>query len=217
MNRVTIQSMTKSKKRNVCTVELDTGEQFNLVIDIVAKYKLAKGQTLDAKHFNEILQEQKLIDAKNIALNFVSYKQRTRKEVIQKLHQKHFSENDIQNAIKFLEDFGYIDDRSFAKNFAKLCIEQKKYSIPRIKQLLFQKGIDKDIIEEVLKDLSQGTEEFDNALSIGLKKLKQLERQGKDKAIQRVAQYLRTKGFSWEIIEKVCNNLQKGTNAYTDD
>lgn len=216
MNRVTIKSISKTNKPNIFTLELDTGEKLNFVIDLVAKYKLAKGKTIEQGILNEIIKEQRTIDAKNIALNFVSYRQRTKSEVVQKLSRKNFSEEEIHNAIQFLENFGYIDDLAFAKNYAKLYLEQKKYSIPRIRQILYQKGIDKDIIEEALNNFESDTREYENAFAIAVKKLKQIEKQRKDKPIHRVAQYLRTKGFTWEIIEKVCNNLKNNGEDFQD-
>ncbi|MGB9771757.1 MAG: regulatory protein RecX [Candidatus Kapaibacteriota bacterium] len=213
MSFTKIQSIKKSKRQNYCIVEFDTDEQIELSLDLVAKHKLAKGRILDTERLGEILKEQRVFEAKNLALNFVSYRKRTKHEVVQKLKEKHFFVDEIQLATQFLEDFGYIDDREFAKNYTKYALDIKKYSLARIKQVLLRKGLEKGLIDEVLKEFTNEEDEYENALELALKKLKQLEKQEKDKPIQRVAQYLYNKGFDWEIVKKVCDSLEN-SNEY---
>ncbi|MFN3269539.1 MAG: regulatory protein RecX, partial [Candidatus Kapaibacteriota bacterium] len=196
MSSVVVKSITKKGRRDIFSVEFDNGEKFDLAIDLVAKYKLSKGKKLDTNLLTDILKEQRIIEAKTIALNFVSYKQRTKFEVEQKLKQKHYTESEIQKAIEFLEDFGYLDDKKFAKEYLQFALKQKKYSLLRIKNNLFQKGLSKDLIDEVLRDLQVDSQEFENAMNLALKKFQQLVRMNKDNPVQKVAQYLYSKGFS---------------------
>ncbi|MEJ5285970.1 MAG: hypothetical protein CH6_4067 [Candidatus Kapaibacterium sp.] len=207
MSSVVVKSISKKGRRDICSVEFDNGEKFDFAIDLVAKYKLSKGKKLDTNLLTDILKEQRIIEAKNIALNFVSYKQRTKFEVEQKLKQKHYTESEIQKAIEFLEDFGYLDDKKFAKDYLQFALKQKKYSLLRIKNNLFQKGLSKDVIDEVLRDLQVDSQEFENAMNLALKKFQQLVRMNKDNPVQKVAQYLYSKGFSWEMINKVVEEL----------
>lgn len=207
MSSVVVKSITKKGRRDIFSVEFDNGEKFDLAIDLVAKYKLSKGKKLDTNLLTDILKEQRIIEAKTIALNFVSYKQRTKFEVEQKLKQKHYTESEIQKAIEFLEDFGYLDDKKFAKEYLQFALKQKKYSLLRIKNNLFQKGLSKDLIDEVLRDLQVDSQEFENAMNLALKKFQQLVRMNKDNPVQKVAQYLYSKGFSWEMINKVVEEL----------
>ncbi|ROL58415.1 regulatory protein RecX [Bacteroidetes/Chlorobi group bacterium Naka2016] len=207
MSSVVVKSITKKGRRDIFSVEFDNGEKFDLAIDLVAKYKLSKGKKLDTNLLTDILKEQRIIEAKTIALNFVSYKQRTKFEVEQKLKQKHYTESEIQKAIEFLEDFGYLDDKKFAKEYLQFALKQKKYSLLRIKNNLFQKGLSKDLIDEVLRDLQVDSQEFENAMNLALKKFQQLVRMNKDNPVQKVAQYLYSKGFSWGLINKVVEEL----------
>ncbi len=126
MSSVVVKSISKKGRRDICSVEFDNGEKFDFAIDLVAKYKLSKGKKLDTNLLTDILKEQRIIEAKNIALNFVSYKQRTKFEVEQKLKQKHYTESEIQKAIEFLEDFGYLDDKKICERLFTICPQTKK-------------------------------------------------------------------------------------------
>ena len=61
---------------------------------------------------------------------------------------------------KFIE-MGYLDDEKFALNYAEHLLKTKNFSKNHIKQELFYKGIDKEIISDVLEEL-----EFDNTQAV---------------------------------------------------
>lgn len=213
MNFVTINSIKSNRQGTDCIVTLDNGESYLVTLDLVARYKLTKGEKIDRSTLETVLKEQRIINAKKIALNYVSFKTRTKAQIEQKLKQKGFSNEEIQSVIKFLTEFGYLDDTNFVRNYVKLAIEQKKHSLARIKRSLLSKGIDKELIEKVLKEFSFDEIEFSNAYKIGVKKYLQLLKQGKTQPIQRLAQYLRGKGFEWDIISKVCEQIEREGNS----
>ncbi|MFN3781492.1 MAG: regulatory protein RecX [Candidatus Kapaibacteriota bacterium] len=205
MNYLRIDSIFASKRNGYCVVEFDNGVSHQFSLDIVARYKLRKGLELPQNVFDEISKEQRLIDAKNFALNYVSYKRRTKQQVVSRMRQKKFTEEEISQAIKFLDEFGYLDDKSFIVSYYNYALSQKKHSIKRIRQDLLRKGVDKDLIEEVQKEINIENIEYENALKIAEKKIEQLTKQNKSKIIERLAQHLFAKGFSWEIINSVCD------------
>ncbi len=208
MSFVIINSIKKTPNKGICLVELQSGEKYLISVDLIAKYKLPKGVPFPNDIFGSVLKDQRIIDAKNFALRLVSLKVKSTAKVIQKLKQKGFTETEVQAAINFLVEFGYIDDRIFAKNYIKFALENKKHSVARIKQDLFRKGIDKEIVAEALKEFETDEFEIENGYKIAKKKLEQLLRQNKPNPIPRLCQYLFGKGFGWETINKVCERLR---------
>lgn len=209
MNYAIIHSIKCNKQGNACLITLENGESFLLSLDLVARYKLSKGEKVERTTIQEILKEQRIIDAKNLALNYVSFKPRTSAQIEQKLRQKGYTKDEIQRVVQFLTEFGYLDDRTFVRNYVKLALEQKKHSLARIRQSLYSKGVRKELIEEVFNEFSNDEIELENAYKIGLKKYQQLLKQNKSQPLHRLAQYLRLKGFEWDIINKVCEKLER--------
>lgn len=204
-----IHSIKVSKDGKKCFLELNSGEIIQLSLDLVAKFKLTKAKSLSKEEFDIILEEQKIIDAKNVALNFISYKPRTKSQTIQRLEKEKFSHKIIEKVISFLEEFGYLDDFKYAKDYVNYAIFSKKQSIRKIQNDLFSKGIAKDIIEQVLKEAVTDESEFENALILAKKRMKSLSQSNKKKnAHQYIGQFLFRKGFDWETISRVLEHLK---------
>ena len=89
--------------------------------------------------------------AYNKAVDLLSRRDHSRKELLDKLRQKGCGEYAAQ-AIEKLIDYGYVDDRRFARMFAEELIRLKSYCKKRVEQELYRKGVDRDIICEVISE-----------------------------------------------------------------
>lgn len=203
-------SLKTAKDGKSCILQLNTNEFFNLSIDVIAKFKLFRGKKLTQAELDALIKEQKIIEAKNSALNYVSYKPRTMYQIQQKLQKAKYDQEVIDATLKFLEDFGYLDDYKFAKEFVEHSIKTKKSSILKIKNDLVAKGIKREIIDDVLLELQNSEAEIENALSLAKKRLKIMS-QGKKKKnqLEYIGQYLFRKGFDWNTINRVLEAIKK--------
>lgn len=203
----TIVNVTSNNKLSICNVELDSGERFNFSLELVLKYKIKKGRKITKQLLQEILANQRIITAKQTALNFVSYKPRTEYQVVVKLHKEKFTNEEINTAVEFLKEFGYLDDSLYAQRYVLYAKTQKKSSKRKIEMGLTKRGISKDIISNVLKEAFSEDEELDNAMKIARKKYDALLARNVQKPEQKLINYLLGKGFSFEIIKKVIEKL----------
>ncbi|MCX7908436.1 MAG: recombination regulator RecX [Ignavibacteria bacterium] len=208
-----IKSIKINKNNNSSIIELDTGQKYVISIDLVVRNKLNKGTKIEKSLLEKILEEQRIIDAKNIALNLISYRARTSFQIEEKLQQKGYTKQEIQKVIQFLKEFSYLDDKSFVRNYINFALGQKKRSRAQIIQELYRKGISKEDAEEVFKEIEIENKELENAYFLGLKKYKQLSKQNKPNPINRLAQYLYTKGFAWDVIQKACDKIKTELNS----
>mgnify|MGYP001024004460 FL=1 len=83
-----IVSIVKVKRADKCQVQFDNGDFFVCSMDIVLKYKLSKGFDIDDELLNELIKEQRIIEVKQSAYNYASYKPRKTQQVIKKLKSK---------------------------------------------------------------------------------------------------------------------------------
>ncbi len=91
--------------------------------------------------------------AKAVAYNYISYRSRSKGEVISKLVSKNIDKKYINKILIDLEKEGYIDDITFANNYINYCIRNKLYSKKIIKGKLVKFLIPENIIIKTLSQL----------------------------------------------------------------
>ena len=93
-----------------------------------------------------------MINARDYALKIVEFKDRTEKEIREKLKQKGYDENTIEDEVEFLKNYGFINDSRYAERFTNDAINLKKWGKSRIKTELLRKGVNREIVENVIED-----------------------------------------------------------------
>lgn len=118
-----------------------------------------------------------------------------------------YSELVIETTIQKLKELRLLDDEQFAKAWVEA--RSKKKGMRVIKLELFQKGISKEIIEEVISNKTQETNEEETATRLLERKInswKNLEPlQFKKKAYG----FLMRRGFEYEVVKDVVEKFIK--------
>lgn len=200
-----IKDISFDEKKGLFIVEFDKNT-LNASYNLYNELNLSKGKVLDEDEFNKLrdFNDYNLNFSK--ALNFISYRIRSKREVYDKLRKENVSKNHIDKIISKLEEDGYIDDYRFAKAFFESKTEINKWSNRRIKYELINKGIDKNIIDEFSLNFKEL--EFENAMDLVEKKLPQWENKFEGfKLKNKIYTFLSSKGFDYSIIEKVIGEL----------
>ncbi len=94
-----------------------------------------------------------MISARDYALKVIGFKDRTEKEIREKLTQKGYDEIIIEDETEFLKSYGFINDSRYAERFTHDAINIKKWGKARIKTELLRKGIEREIIENTIEDI----------------------------------------------------------------
>lgn len=138
------------------------------------------------------------------AAHFLKYRPRSVKEVRDKLKEKKASPEIIERIIATLTEQKFLNDREFAR----LWVRQRIFLKPKSKRIialeLRQKGIDKEVIEEVLLDPGEDQEVNDlsqakKLVSSKIHKYKGFQRQ---EVYQKLGGFLARRGFSWDTIRQ---------------
>jgi len=133
------------------------------------------------------------------AMRLLTVRDRTGKGLVERLKQAGYDEDIAMVVTEDMKTVGYIDDRRYAQRYISEQLRSKAISRKAIRFTLQTKGVDKDIIEEVLAEFEQDDE--DMAVR-GLKK-----KFGKydlsDPTIeQKAIGYLMHRGFSYESVQR---------------
>jgi len=145
--------------------------------------------------------------AQKVAYQFLARRSHSCLEMKEKLQTRGFSPEVVSSVLEELESKNYLNDRVFAMDWAKKAIEHKHLGPHALRMRLHLKGIDREIIEEILQKIYSETDEEQVAQRAIKKRLEDM-RQGHQSSTlgRKLAGYLARKGFTPEVIEKVLKN-----------
>lgn len=183
-------------------------------MDLVLEFKLGKGVILTEQLKNTILARQRIIDAKQRAVAFASYKPRTETQVRRKLQEVGFSTREQDLAIQYLKEFDYLNDAEYARMFVKDFLLRKPSSASRVKMELRKRGITELEAQEAIEQFFPKDDTSELALKAAQKKLRSVTHKPIEKQKTALIGYLQRQGFSWDIIKDILSKtLDNAANS----
>ncbi len=152
--------------------------------------------------------EKELARARDAAYRHLSYRPRSRAEILRKLKEKGFSAPLVDRVLGDLERLGYVNDRDFAVQWTRSRIRLRSFGRRRIEQELRDRGVDRELIQDALSEAFADASELDLALGEAEKKMKTLRRFDPEVRKRRVAGLLERKGFPAGIIRTVIRQFK---------
>ncbi len=187
----------EERKKGMSALFID-GE-YAVSIDTVTLISSGKktGSDITDEELYELLEKSKINRAKEKALYLIEYRARTRKEIMDKLIPL-YGENAAELAVERLEELGLIDDEAFAREYAQQLLTKKKYSIKRASFEMQKKGIERDLIDEILEELEPDPVEQ----IVSLLETKYARYLDDEKGRARAVNGLESMGYSWYDIKE---------------
>jgi regulatory protein len=147
------------------------------------------------------------LQARAYAFLLLKYRQRSVKEISQRLKNKKFPEEVISRTIEFLQGKKFLDDDLFARAWIKERLA--RYIGPRrLKQELKLKGITDRVIEDNLKGAREFYSEPDTVRELAAKRAARLKGLDPKTAKRRIYGYLLRRGFSPELASDALDQLE---------
>lgn len=134
-----------------------------------------------------------------LALRYLSYRPRSQLEVKNYLRQKGCAAPVSDAVVEKLRALNYLDDLSFAQIWARSRLASRGYGPRRVEQELRVKGIDANVIRQILQESLQQTSEQESAREILTKRFAGASLQDA-KAQRRAVALLLRRGFSSKVI-----------------
>ena len=139
--------------------------------------------------------------ALDFALNYLSYRSRSSKEVFDRLRRKGYSDDVSHGVVEYLTERRYLDERAFAREWAGFSANHKLNGRILLSQELRLKGISADIIEDVIRETySPAGREKELALQLVHKRTRRSHKKDRDKLMRSLINLLARHGFSRSII-----------------
>lgn len=156
---------------------------------------------------NEQLQK-----AKDAAYNYLSYRAQSVKEVRDKLAQKEFAEETIEQVVDDLQRQKLLNDSEFARRFVEARLGRANGS-RKLAQELRRKGIETEIIDEVLGEFAATLDSEERAIGLLGKQAWRYRGLERDKAKRRMLGFLARRGYDAQMarsaVDKVWQELQE--------
>lgn len=188
------------KRRSKVILEDD----FTLVLyrGEIKRFGIEEGKPLSEETYQEILQEVLLKRARERVLFLLKSSDKTEQELRRKLKDGGYPEEAADYAINFLKEHRFINDQDYGRRYVEFNSERK--SERQIQYELQKKGLDKEVIQEILRE-QPVDEEAQIKAYVKKKRLKPEEMDFKER--NKVMAALGRKGFSYEAISRVLGSF----------
>ncbi len=182
---------------------------FGCSMDLVLQYNLHKGKVVSPALRQELLEREEMMKLKRRALDYATYKPRTAEQVRRKMIEKGYAPEEAAFAVAFLEEFGYVDDRQYARMFVRDLLARKAVGRRKLAEELAKRGVQKFDVEDVLTEVFPHDEIAELALRAAEKKMRSLESKPVEKRKPTLVQYLQRQGFAWDVIDALMRRLEE--------
>ncbi|MCK4257744.1 MAG: RecX family transcriptional regulator [Halanaerobiales bacterium] len=147
-------------------------------------------------------KKQNYEDAKNKVFLFLSYRERSEKEVRDYLKRKGYAIDVIDKVIQRLKELNYINARRFTELWVKNRVNSGRKGPELVRKELREKGICYSLIEDYISREYNFSCEYEVAYKVVQKKIKSTKDEDLGKIKIRLWKFLKQKGFRYNAISK---------------
>lgn len=177
-------------------LSLSDGTTLRLYPQTVADFGLFSGRVLSQQEWESLRQEAGCISARMRSVRIVSASAVSSRDLTRRLVQKGETPEDARQAVAWMEDLGLVDDRETARQVVSRGLN-RGYGKSRLRQMLYEKQIPRELWEEALEDLPEPDEAIQHFLE------KRLAPGAGPKETKKAVDALMRRGFSWQDIRRV--------------
>ncbi|MFB3895728.1 MAG: regulatory protein RecX [bacterium] len=204
-----ITSISPQKKhRNRYSLFVD--DQFYAGVDaaVVEMLGLKKGLQVEPGKLQTILEQEEYQQAKNYLFRLLSRRLYSCAEVRKKLATRDYEPKLIDRIITEFINQDWLNDIQFAIQWTESRLRSKPRGLALIRRELYQKGIDKEVIQDVLEKYTNPEAEFDRAIAALRKKKNYTSEPDLLKRKRKIYAYLARRGFNPETIEQTMSHFK---------
>jgi regulatory protein len=151
--------------------------------------------------------------ARDRALNLLSFRDRSRRELEQRLLRAGFEPEDVAAAIEGLERVGLVDDERFARAVVEQEAGRRLAGRRAVASALAAKGVDREVVRSVLADLDDPGAERERADELARSRAGRLAGLAPEVAFRRLSGLLARRGYP----PAVCREAARAALSIPDD
>jgi regulatory protein len=192
-------------------IYLDGSFAFSMSVRALAEHPVSVGDQLNEAAITRLRNADEPDRAVTAALNLLSHRGRSERELRQRLRMKGYTLGAIDEAVRRVVEWGYLNDERFAEAW----VEQRQAGKPRSRRALAhelrEKGVDRAIIETAIDEAE--IDEVADARRLAADKWRKDAELEPDKRRQRTAAFLARRGYGWDVAKQVLDELARDDQA----
>ncbi|HLJ69571.1 MAG TPA: RecX family transcriptional regulator [Chloroflexota bacterium] len=181
---------------------------------LVVSAGLREGDELSPEDIERLKGDDLVERAYGAALNFLSYRPRSRRELEDYFRRKKIAPDLAARVFERLEQLGLLDDREFARFW----VENRQAFRPRgshaLRGELRLKGVESEVVEDALQDIG---DEEELAFRAGSQRLRSYGRVGEREFFRRMVGFLQRRGFGYSAASAATRRLSAARNLPLSD
>lgn len=157
-------------------------------------------------------------EAYDYALDMLSYRDYSRKDMELKLKRKGADAGIIKSTVQKLLEYGFLDEKRYAQRVYEAWLSKKYYGRSHLRLELQKKNVAERYIDSILAQLSEAVEQerAEHALQTCLKSNPKKYDPATQEGRAAIGRFLYTRGFASKYIQKSINNIH-GSVILMDD
>lgn len=188
------------RKKGLSALYIDGEFAMKLDTEVILAHRFDVGREITDEALHDCVLDSDRKRCKDKAMWLISFRDHSRRELLDKL-RKDYPEDVAEAAVDRLEELGLIDDERYARRYTADLVNLKHLSERGIRQKLREKGIDRDLIDEILEETAV---DEDEQIRMIIEK-KYASKLGDEKIRRRAVAALQRLGFGYQSIKSVLN------------
>lgn len=190
------------RRKSLSALFIDGELAVNIDTETMLKSGFKPGRELTDEQLRELIQSSESRRASEKALYLLEHRSHSQKELADKISRVTTREA-AEQAAQHMADIGLVNDEEYARSLAASLLGSKGFSASRTQQELLQKGIDKELAQQIIEEIAPDPIEKITAL-IHKKYSRTLS---DEKGRRRSIAALQRLGFRWDDIRTALNQL----------
>ncbi len=188
------------RRKGLVQLYLDGEAAVKIDIEVFLHSGLKPGDMLTDEKLHELLLASDERRAREKALYLLEHRNHSKKELTEKIARTAASREAAQAAADRMEELGLLNDEAYARDLARELVVRKRYGALRVRQELRQKGIDNELIDELLEQYGSEETALENIQAVLEKKYAGWE--DDEKVRRRAFAALQRLGYSYDLIRR---------------
>lgn len=182
------------------TVCFEDGTEIKSSLNVVTDLRLYSGKELDEDGLRELRNASGRSLARDRALEMISRRLMSKKELRKKLIDKGESEENADYCVIWLCDNGFLNDESYAAAVARH-YAAKGYGAGRVRSELSRRGVPRELWDEAVDEMPEPDDKLDRLVAAKLKDPNDREQ------VRKLGASLYRRGYSWDEIRSAINRF----------
>ena len=191
----------RPRRKGLSAVYIDGEYALSLDTQTQLEHRIDIGREFDDEELHDLIESSNERRAKEKALWLISYRSHSKKELRDKISRT-CDRQSAEKAVERMEELGLVNDRDYAERCAQTLIFTKHMSKRGAAMELRRKGIESEIIDEVLDDIE--VDEREQIQAVIERKYPKID---DEKIRRRAVAALQRLGYGWEDIKAVIESF----------